>query len=238
MQLIPHADLTPYNTFGVPARARWLGRFHDAATLRDLLARPELRTAPHMVLGGGSNVLFAGDHPGAVLLNEVPGIHLVHEDDHHVLVRAGAGVYWHDLVMHAVAQGWGGIENMSLIPGKVGAAPMQNIGAYGVEVKDVLHALEALRIADGEVVGFTRADCAFGYRESFFKRAGHGRFVIMGVTLRLHKAPHTVSTNYGSINDELARRGITTPTIRDISDAVIAIRRSKLPEPKELGNAG
>lgn len=238
MQLIPDADLTPYNTFGVRARARWLGRFRSADELRALLARPELKDLPQLVLGGGSNVLFTGDHPGAVLLNEVPGISVVGEDERHVLVRAGAGVRWHELVMHAVANDWGGIENMSLIPGKVGAAPMQNIGAYGVEVKDVFHSLEALRIGDHEVVTFDREACAFGYRESFFKRAGRGRFIILSVTVRLTKPPHTVSTQYGSINEELARRGITAPTIRDISEAVIAIRRSKLPEPRELGNAG
>ena len=238
MELLRHADLTTLNTFKVPARAHLLARFQSAAQLRDLLAMPELAGLPRLVLGGGSNVLFVNDHPGVVLLNEVPDIAVVQEDDRHVLLRAGAGVSWHALVMHAVENNWGGIENMSLIPGKVGAAPMQNIGAYGVEIKDVFHSLEALRISDGQVITFSPAECAFGYRESFFKREGRDRFIILHVTLRLNKAPHALSTHYGSIADELVQRGISQPTIRDVSDAVIAIRRSKLPDPATLGNAG
>jgi len=137
-----------------------------------------------------------------------------------------------------VEQGWGGVENLSLIPGKVGAAPMQNIGAYGVEVKDTFDSLEALRIEDGELVHFDGVACRFGYRESFFKREGRDRFVILSVTFQLSKAPHTLNTSYGSIGDELARMGIASPTIRDVSAAVVAIRRSKLPDPAEIGNAG
>ena len=238
MQIIRQADLRPFNTFGVPARAEALARFNDADQLRTLLDAPDLAGLPRLFLGGGSNVLFTRDWPGVVLLNEVPGIAVVKEDDHHVWVRAGAGVFWHDLVLHCVDHGWGGLENLSLIPGKVGAAPMQNIGAYGVEIKDTFHELEALRLSDGALVTFDRAACAFGYRESFFKRAGKDQYAILHVTFRLTKAPHTLNTSYGNIQQELDRQGITHPTIKDVSNAVIAIRRSKLPDPAVLGNAG
>ncbi|MBL0128218.1 MAG: UDP-N-acetylmuramate dehydrogenase [Flavobacteriales bacterium] len=238
MQFIPSADLTPFNTFGIAARAEFMARFHSADDLRTALNTPELQGKPRLVLGGGSNILFTRDFPGVVLLNEIPGIRVVHEDDTNVFVKAGAGVVWHQFVLHTVEKGWSGIENMSLIPGKVGAGPMQNIGAYGVEIKDVFHSLEAMRISDGEVITFDREACAFGYRESFFKREGRDRFVIVSVTFRLKKAADVVNTSYGSIQEELKRAGITHPTIKDVSNAVIAIRRSKLPEPSVLGNAG
>jgi UDP-N-acetylmuramate dehydrogenase len=237
MILQRNASLRPFNTFGIDQKAEVLARFGSAAELKALLASPELQGMPRLILGGGSNVLFTRDYPGAVLLNEVKGITLVREDDEHVWVKAGAGETWHALVLHAVANGWGGIENMSLIPGKVGAGPMQNIGAYGVELKDVFDELEAFHVEDGTVHRFDRVACAFGYRESFFKRAGKDRFVILSVTVRLRKHPK-VNTTYGSIKHELEKRGIAHPTIKDVSDAVIAIRRSKLPDPTELGNAG
>jgi len=238
MQLQRHADIRSLNTFGVPAKAEYLGRFSDAEQLRSLLAMPELQGIPHMILGGGSNVLFTRDYAGAVLLNEIMGMDVVHEDERHVWLKAGAGVGWHELVLHAVSQGWGGIENLSLIPGKVGAAPMQNIGAYGVEIKDTFDSLEAFCISDGSVLRFDREACKFGYRESFFKREGRGQYVILNVTFRLNKAPHVLNTSYGNISDELSRMSITAPTIKDVSDAVIAIRRSKLPDPAVIGNAG
>lgn len=238
MPLLRHVSLQPYNTFGIAAKAEALARFTTADELRGVLAAPELSAMPRLVLGGGSNILFTRDFDGLVLLNEVPGIEVVREDADHVNVKAGAGVVWHDLVLHAVAQGWGGIENLSLIPGKVGAAPMQNIGAYGVELKDAFVSLEALRISDGEVITFSLSECAFGYRESFFKREGKDRFIILSVTFRLTKRAHRIRTDYGNIRDELARKNITQPSIKDVSDAVIAIRSSKLPDPAVLGNAG
>lgn len=231
------ADLKPFNTFGVAARAAALAGFTTDAELRTLLASQELNGLDRLILGGGSNMLFTRDWPGVVLRNDVPGIEVVAEDSERVTLRAGAGVGWHDLVMHTVAQGWGGFENMSLIPGRVGAGPMQNIGAYGAELKDTFDHLEAVRISDGEVVRFSKAECAFGYRESFFKREGKGRFVIMRVAFTLSKHPQ-VNVGYGSIKGELEKRGIISPTIRDVSDAVIAIRSSKLPDFKLLGNAG
>lgn len=238
MEIISNVDLSAFNTFGISAKARYFGRFSSAEQLRTLLAMPELQDLPRMILGGGSNVLFTQGFPGAVLLNEIMGINVIREDDKYVDVQAGAGETWHNFVMHCVEQGWGGVENLSLIPGKVGAAPMQNIGAYGVEIKDNFHALEALRISDGEVVSFDAKACQFGYRESFFKRAGRGQYVILNVTFRLNKAPHVLNTSYGNIGEELARMGITTPTIKDVSKAVIAIRQSKLPDPAVIGNAG
>ena len=238
MILQRHASLTAYNTFGIAATAELFARFGSAHGLRQLLVAPELAEMPRLVLGGGSNLLFTRDYPGVVLLNEIPGMDVVYTDDEHVRLKAGAGVVWHDLVLHAVANGWGGIENLSLIPGKVGAAPMQNIGAYGVEIKDVFHSLEAMRISDGEVITFDRAACDFGYRESFFKRDGKDRFIILNVTFQLKKKDHVLNTSYGNIADELKRMGIVLPTIADVSNAVIAIRRSKLPDPAVIGNAG
>lgn len=238
MHILRNADLKPYNTFGIHARAEYLARFKDADQLRNLLGSPDLAALPKLILGSGSNVLLTGDVAGAVLVNEVPGIDVVREDDEHIQVRAGAGVTWHDFVMHCVDHGWGGIENLSLIPGKVGAAPMQNIGAYGVEIKDVFESLEAVRRSDGELVTFDGPACEFGYRESFFKRNGRDRFVIMSVTFRLDKTPHRIHSAYGNLKEELGRMGVEHPSIRDVSEAVIAIRRSKLPDPTLIGNAG
>lgn len=238
MQLQRHADLSSFNTFGLSAKAEFLARFSSAEQLRSVLAMPELQGWPRMILGGGSNVLFTQDFKGAVLLNEINGIEVLREDEQHVYVRAGAGESWHSFVLHCVEQNWGGVENLSFIPGKVGAAPMQNIGAYGVETKDTFHSLEALRISDGEVITFDREACRFGYRESFFKREGREQYVILNVSFRLNKAPHSLNTSYGNISDELQRMGISDPSIRDVSKAVIAIRQSKLPDPAVIGNAG
>lgn len=237
MPIEQDADLQPLNTFHVAARAARLARFRSVEELRALLQAPELAALPRLVLGGGSNVLFTRDWPGLVLLNAIEGMEVLEETSDHVVVRSGAGELWHRFVTYCVDQGWGGIENLSLIPGKVGAAPMQNIGAYGVEIKDTFHHLEALRISDGAVVRFDAAACRFGYRESFFKRAGKGQYIILNVAFTLDKRPQ-VRTHYGSIQAELDKRGIRSPSIRDVSEAVIAIRRSKLPDPDLLGNAG
>ncbi len=240
MLLKRNVDLKPYNTFGISVHADLLARFGSAHGARQLLKAPELADKPWLILGGGSNILFTQDFHGLVMLNEIPGIDVVREDDTHVWVKAGAGVVWHDLVLFTVDRNFGGIENLSLIPGKVGAAPMQNIGAYGVEIKDTFASLEALRIDDGEVITFDRAACDFGYRESFFKRAGKDKFIILNVTFRLTKsgAPYELNTSYGNIQQELEKRGVPFPTIKDVSNAVIAIRQSKLPDPKVIGNAG
>ncbi|HEY0977172.1 MAG TPA: UDP-N-acetylmuramate dehydrogenase [Flavobacteriales bacterium] len=237
MDILHNAPLKSHNTFGIDVRAKALARFNSVEQLRELLAHPGLQELPRLVLGGGSNVLFTRDWPGVVLLNEVEGISATPDGPDHMIVSAGAGTVWHAFVTHCVANGWGGVENLSLIPGRVGAAPMQNIGAYGVEIKDTFHHLEALRISDGEVVRFSKDECRFGYRESYFKREGKDKYVILRVAFRLSTAP-LVNVSYGSIKQELQKRGIERPTIAQVSEAVIAIRSSKLPDPLALGNAG
>ena len=190
-----------------------------------------------MILGGGSNVLFTGNFDGLIIKNKLGGLEVIAESDTEVLVRAGAGVVWHDLVMFCVDRGYGGIENLSLIPGCVGAAPMQNIGAYGVEVKDVFDELTAFNLNEKVEQTFTAVECEFGYRESVFKRRLKGRYLISSIQLRLSKQPK-INTSYGAIESELESMKIQDPTIKDVSRAVINIRSSKLPDPAELGNAG
>jgi len=233
--IVTHVDLKPYNTFGISSFCNQFGRFSTPKELVELLEQVETNNL--LILGGGSNLLLTKDFDGTVLKNEIVGIEVVEENDTHVIVRAGAGVVWHDLVLHCIANNWGGIENLSLIPGSVGASPMQNIGAYGVEIKDIFHALEALHIETREVHNFDLEACEFGYRESVFKRKYKGQYVILSVSYRLQKT-HATNTSYGAINEQLNANGISEPSIKDVSDAVIAIRQSKLPNPKELGNAG
>ena len=225
-------SLKNYNSFGIDARARWFGRFGSTAGLEEMVDLAGDRQL--IILGGGSNVLFRSDVGGVVLLNEVRGIDLVDEDEDYVYVRAGAGENWDGLVRYCIDRDWAGLENLSLIPGNVGAAPMQNIGAYGVEIRDVFWELEAWSLAQRKVKTFTPGDCEFGYRESVFKGRLKGQFVILNVVLRLRKQP-IFHTSYGAIREELGDRELS---IRAISEAVIRIRRSKLPDPAEIGNAG
>jgi UDP-N-acetylmuramate dehydrogenase len=192
---------------------------------------------PHLILGGGSNILFTKNFDGLVLKNELKGIELVKEDAEHFYVKAAAGENWHQFVLHCIHHGYAGVENLSLIPGNVGASPMQNIGAYGVEIKDVFHSLEAFHLDEKKVVNFSANDCAFGYRESVFKRKYKGQFVILSVTFRLHKHPQ-FNTTYGAIEQELQQMNVKELSIAAISQAVINIRSSKLPDPKQIGNAG
>jgi len=192
---------------------------------------------PYLLLGGGSNVLFTHHFNGIVLKNEIRGIELIREDEHYVYVRAGAGESWHGFVQYCLQRNYAGVENLSLIPGNVGAAPMQNIGAYGVEIKDVFYELEALLTAANQVFAFSVNDCQFGYRDSLFKRSLRGRAIILNVTFRLHKIPQ-FHTEYGAIRAELDKMGVKQLSIQAISQAVINIRSSKLPDPKQIGNAG
>lgn len=228
-------NIAPYTTFGVTARAHSFSTFSSTEELKDLLAKNDHEQL--MILGGGSNVLFTRDYDGLVLVNKIKGIEVVKEDDDHVYVKVGAGENWHQFVLHAIKNDWGGIENLSLIPGSVGASPMQNIGAYGVEIKDVFDSLTAFHLSSKTEEDFTHEECEFGYRESVFKRALKGQYVITSVTYRLDKK-HQLNTSYGAIEAELERKGISSPTIKDVSDAVIAIRQSKLPDPTKIGNAG
>ena len=239
-----NVSLRPYNTFGIDVRARYFARFASADALRELLKMPLVQAADKLILGGGSNLLFTQDFNGVVLRNEIRGLDILSEDadTNTALVRAGAGESWHGLVEYALDQDLGGIENLSLIPGTVGAAPLQNIGAYGAELRDTFDHLEAIEISTGELRVFTANACGFGYRESVFKNVLKGQFVVTAVTFKLHRAHpagYAPSVRYGAIADTLAELGITgQPTAHDVSRAVVHIRRSKLPDPAEIGNAG
>ncbi|NCU04074.1 MAG: UDP-N-acetylmuramate dehydrogenase [Chitinophagaceae bacterium] len=239
MQIHENLSLRQYNTFGIDAKARLFADFSSLQQLQEILQYAH-HVAPRitrMILGGGSNILFTGDVNALVLKNEIRGIEVIREDDTFVYVQSGAGVNWHSFVLHCVQQGWGGVENLSLIPGNAGASPMQNIGAYGVEIKDVFEELEAYHLHDKAVRKFSAADCAFGYRESVFKRIYKEQFVILNVTYRLRKQP-VFNTSYGAINQELEKMGVQELSVQSISQAVINIRSSKLPDPKVIGNAG
>ena len=230
-------SLQPYNTFGLAVKAKLMVRVSKLSCLQNVLADAGLRKEERFILGGGSNILFTRNVDGLVIKNDLEGINVEAETEDHVLLRSGAGVVWHKLVMHCIENDYAGIENLSLIPGNVGAAPMQNIGAYGVELKDVFHSLEAVEMATGSVVTFRATDCDFGYRESVFKRKLKGQFIITSVTLRLNKVAK-LNTSYGAIEEELKQMRVSEPRISDVSQAVINIRQSKLPDPKVLGNAG
>ena len=236
--MIEHnVSLKPYNTFGLDAQAKLMARVNSIAALQEVLTDFKLKSEERFILGGGSNILLTRNVDGLVIKNEIDGIEVIEETPDHFLVKSGAGVVWHELVMHCIQNNYAGIENLSLIPGNVGAAPMQNIGAYGVELKNVFQSLETVEMASGNVETFSASDCQFGYRESVFKRKLKGQFIISSVTLKLSKEPD-LNTSYGAIEQELERLGITSPSIKDVSQAVVNIRQSKLPNPKELGNSG
>jgi len=227
--------LKPYNTFGVDVKAKLFASFNSVSELRALL--PEIRKQETLIAGGGSNMLFTKNFDGLFVRNCIKGIEEITRTDSYVVIEAGAGEIWHDFVIYCVNNGYGGLENLSLIPGCVGASPMQNIGAYGVEIKDTFEYLDAMEIASGKLTRFKAADCAFGYRESVFKHALKNQFIICSVAFRLSLHPK-VNTSYGIIEQELFSMNVSTPNIKDVSDAVIRIRQSKLPDPKVLGNAG
>jgi UDP-N-acetylmuramate dehydrogenase len=226
-------SLKKYNTFGINAYAQRLVSIASPEAMLHLLDR---QGRPDVILGGGSNILFSGNLLQLVALNEIKGKHIIEEHKEQTLVEIGGGEDWHEVVLWTLDQGLGGIENLSLIPGTAGAAPIQNIGAYGVELKDVFHSLDAIDLDRRQKVVFTKEECAFAYRNSFFKQQ-KGRFFITHIRLQLHKHP-VVNTSYGAIKKVLEQKGISVPTIRDVSEAVIEIRSSKLPDPAQLGNAG
>jgi UDP-N-acetylmuramate dehydrogenase len=230
-------SLKPFNTFGIDVNAKEFVEVTTFEGLQVLLSMFDFSERNILVLGGGSNVLLTRDIGGMVIRIAIKGIELLREDDEYVWVKAAAGEVWHDFVMYCIDHNYAGVENLSLIPGCVGAAPMQNIGAYGVELKDVFHSLEALEIETAELVEFDKQQCRFGYRESVFKQEAKGKYIIVAVTFRLSKKPH-LNTSYGAIRETLEKKGITNPGIRDVSEAVMEIRRSKLPDPAVIGNAG
>ena len=236
MQLQEHVSLKPYNTFGIDVPARYFLEVGSIAALKEALGRKDLPTP--FVLSGGSNILLTAPIDALVLYINLRGREVIRETDEDVTIRAMAGENWHDLVLWSLEQGYGGIENLALIPGKSGTAPIQNIGAYGVELKDVFEACTAVEITTGQERRFDWEQCRFGYRDSFFKRKGKGKYIIVSLELRLTKKNHRRSTSYGAIETELSERGISDPTPSDIAAAVIDIRRRKLPDPSELGNSG
>ena len=241
MKIQEDISLKGYNTFGINVSAKYFAEFDSVTELNELLELKSLATVDHplstFLLGGGSNILFTKDFDGLVLKNNIRGIKTVHEDPHHVHVQVGAGENWHGFVQHCIKNNLAGVENLSLIPGNVGASPMQNIGAYGAEIKNVFHSLEALNLSNKKLVTFSLNDCEFGYRDSVFKKKYKDEFVITSVTYRLDKVP-VFNTSYGVIEQELEKMGIKQLSIKAISDAVIKIRSSKLPDPAVIGNAG
>ncbi len=248
MELQKYILIKDYNTFGINVYADLFAKFNSVNELGELLEYKQPKTTNHkpqttnhqpqtLILGGGSNILFTTNFHGLVLKNEIKGIKTIKEDEHHVYVQAGAGENWHGFVLYCIQHGLAGVENLSLIPGNVGASPMQNIGAYGVEVKDVFYSLEAYHIKDKKLINFTLNDCEFGYRESVFKRRFKDEFVITAVTFRLNHIPE-FNISYGAIGQELERMGVKDLSLQAVSQAVINIRSSKLPDPAVIGNAG
>ncbi len=232
-----NVQLKPFNTFGIEATAKYFVEIYSIKQLQEILQNPDYQSTERLILGGGSNMLLTKDFDGLVIKIAIKGFEIIQENEDNIWIKAGAGVVWHDLVMHCVNKNYAGMENLSLIPGTVGAAPMQNIGAYGIEIKEVFEALEALEIATGEIKVFDKVTCNFGYRESIFKHEAKGKYVILNVTFKLNKKPN-FHIEYGAIKDTLVEMGISEMSIKAISDAVIHIRQSKLPNPAEIGNAG
>lgn len=228
-----NSSLKDYNTFGIEAYAKEIIILSDLKQLEEI---PNLREC--LFIGGGSNILLTGDVDKTVVVNQTRGIRTVNESDYFIELAVASGENWHDFVLWCIEKNYGGIENMSLIPGSVGAAPMQNIGAYGKEIKDVLTYVDAIDLETRERICFGKEECEFGYRESIFKKAEKGNYFISEIGLHLTKKNHQLNTSYGDIENYLTERSITSPTLRDVSDAVIAIRQSKLPDPAKLGNSG
>jgi len=231
-----HFGLYPFNTFGMDVEAAYFSPIRKEEELLELKQYDAYKNGI-FILGGGSNILFTQNVPQWVLRNEIKGIEKLQEDDTHVWLKVGAGEVWHLFVLYCVNNHYAGIENLSLIPGTVGAAPIQNIGAYGVEVKDVIESVRFFNLDTGTFETYTNDECHFGYRDSIFKRSLKGKIVITSVVFKLNKQP-VYNTSYGNIQQELDAKGITELSIKAISDAVISIRSSKLPDPKEIGNAG
>jgi UDP-N-acetylmuramate dehydrogenase len=237
MRIFRNISLKPYNTFGIEANASQFVELKTLEEVQVLCTTFNLSDRKLLILGGGSNILLTKDFDGMAIKISLKGIEIIKETENEVWVQAMAGETWHSFVTHCVDNNWAGIENLSLIPGCVGAAPMQNIGAYGTEIKAVFSHLKAVEIATGELVEFSNEACEFGYRESVFKNKLKGKYISVSVVFKLNKKP-VLNYSYGAIQEVLKEKGITSPTIQDISNAVIAIRQSKLPNPAELGNAG
>jgi UDP-N-acetylmuramate dehydrogenase len=237
LRLEENKNLKNLNTFGIEARASRYCEIHSVQDFLELIKAPVYQNNRKLIIGGGSNILFTGDFNGLVIKNSLKGIKVTREDGDAVSLKAMAGENWHEFVMWCIDRNYCGLENLSLIPGCVGASPMQNIGAYGVEIKEYFEELEAYDMQNGDLRIFKKSECEFGYRESVFKRIYKDKYLISSVTYRLKKKPD-VNISYGAISSELKSAGIEHPRIKDVSDAVIRIRRSKLPDPAVVGNAG
>lgn len=237
-QIQENVSLKKYNTFRVEARASYFIEVHNTEELEYAINFSKTKNIPFLVLGSGSNLLFTRNFEGIVIALQLFGIIEAQVDENHILVSAKAGENWHQFVLYCIAKKYGGLENLSLIPGNVGASPIQNIGAYGTEIKDIFYTCKVFDIKDSTYKIFKREDCNFGYRDSIFKNTARGRYIIVEVTFLLTTDNHKLSTTYGAIHNELIKKYIAEPSIKDISDAVIAIRKSKLPDPDVTGNAG
>ncbi|TGV03244.1 UDP-N-acetylmuramate dehydrogenase [Flavivirga rizhaonensis] len=236
MHIEENISLKPYNTFSIDALASFFISVSSIDELKQVLVLKEYPNK--LILGGGSNMLLTKDFKGLVIHINIKGIEIVSENDNFVTIKACAGENWHEFVLWCIDNDFGGIENLSLIPGNVGTAPIQNIGAYGVELKDTFVSCEALSLESQTLKTFTKADCNFGYRNSIFKQQAKGKYIITSVTFILSKKKHKLHVNYGAITSQLKTMHVIQPTIQDVSKAVIAIRESKLPNPKEIGNSG
>jgi UDP-N-acetylmuramate dehydrogenase len=238
MQIQKNISLQDYNTFGLASRAKYFATISSSEGLKTIIKDFD-KEIPKLILGGGSNILFSQDFEGLILKNEILGIHTIKENQNHVYLRVGAGENWHEFTQYCVDNHWGGVENLSLIFGTVGAAPIQNIGAYGVELKDVFQSLEAINLETGEEQTFTHSECQFGYRNSVFKNEFKGKYFITHVVLKLDKKPK-FNLSYGAISKVLEQKNIAKSdlTVRQLSDVIIEIRQSKLPDPKNIGNSG
>jgi len=236
MKIQTNFSLKNYNTFGIEAKAKQFVAVHNTTELQSILEKNRLEKK--FILGGGSNMLLTQDIDALVIHVDLKGKRIIREDDDFVWVESQAGENWHEFVLWTIDQNFGGLENMSLIPGNVGTTPVQNIGAYGTEIKDTFYSCEAMTIENQKIRTFTKAECHFGYRESIFKNEAKDQYIITSVIFKLTKRNHKINISYGDISGELAKNNITIPTLKDVSNAVIAIRQSKLPDPKELGNSG
>ena len=237
MNVIENYPLIKLNTFGIDVKAKYFTSINTVNELIEIKKSEKFKDYELLILGGGSNILFTKDFNGLVILNNIKGKEIVDQNDDSIILKIGAGENWHELVMYCVDNGWGGIENLSLIPGNTGTAPMQNIGAYGVEIKETFVELEALEISSGKIVKFSNSECEFRYRESVFKNKMKNKYIILNITLELNKNP-ILNINYGDVKAILETKKIETPTIKDVSNAIISIRQRKLPDPKKIGNSG
>lgn len=236
MHIEEHKSLKNFNTFGIECKARYFVSIQTEEELTKVLSTEKEK--PLFILGGGSNILLTKDIEALVLHINLKGISIISENDSEIIIEAKGGENWHEFVQYCIQHNWGGIENLSLIPGNVGTAPIQNIGAYGVELKDVFESCKAIHKTTLEEKTFSLDECQFGYRDSIFKNEEKGNYIITSVRFRLTKKNHTLKTSYGAIQQELETQKVEKPTIKAISEAVIAIRESKLPNPKILGNSG